>query len=183
MEDFEAQLVAEALAAAQANATQEVRLIDRDTTHAGVVQSTHIAGCAVLPVVFDQSKRRRASEPERGADAAGAAGSSSISFGVPAVSSAGVLFLVRLVGPLFSFYSMDPSTAFLQVFEDYSQLGDAEEPPLTSVHKCQFTFSNEGAWAGKTDKERTFTEFNFQNPHQRRVIVSMLEWIRLRIVQ
>lgn len=90
---------------------------------------------------------------------------------------------MRLVGPVFSFYSVDPSTAFLAVFQDYKNLGEAEEPPLTVVHKCQITFKNEGVWAGKTDAERTFSEFNFQNPAQRQVVVSMLEWIRLRIVQ
>ena len=102
-----------------------------------------------------------------------------------AVQSSGVIFLVRVVGPLFSFYSVDPSTAFLDVFEDYTKLGEAEDPPLTPVHKCQITFNckDEGAWAGKTDTQRTFTEFNFQNPDQREVVISMLEWIRMRIVQ
>jgi hypothetical protein len=140
----------------------------------GATISSALLFCPVLSV---QSKRRRAeSAPQHGA------GSSTVIAG-PAMSSAGVIFLVRLVGPLFSFYSMDPSTAFLDVFQDYTNLDETGEPPMTVVHKCQITFQNEGVWKGKTEAQRTFTEFNFQNPAQREVVISMLEKIRMCIVQ
>jgi hypothetical protein len=94
----------------------------------------------------------------------------------PGVDTAGVIFLVRLVGPTFSFYSVDPSVAFLEVFQDYSNLGEGKKPPCTTVHKCEFTFPADG-------EERTFTEFSFHLPDHREVVIDMLEWIRLRIIQ
>ena len=97
--------------------------------------------------------------------------------------SAGVIFFIRLVGSTFSFYSVDPSFKFLQLFEDYSNLGDAQDPPLTVVHQCEFTYPDEGLFAGKSIDDRTFTEFDFVLPEHRNIIIRMLESIRLQIIR
>lgn len=111
---------------------------------------------------------------------------SNSSDGEDTVDTAGVIFLVRIIGSFFSFYSVDPSFAFLHLFEDYSNLGDddGKDPhfPLTVVRQCEFTLPDEGVFAGRPVHERTFTEFHPLQSDHRNFIIRMLESIRLQLI-
>lgn len=115
-----------------------------------------------------ESRERAASESSAGKPA------------MSAVSMAtGRLYMVRVVGPMFSFYSVNPSTEFLDVFEDYKRLPSDQDPPATIVHKCSFTFPadpNDSA-----AKPITTNIFSFLLAEHRQLIISMLDWIRIQI--
>jgi len=117
--------------------------------------------CVVLVVVFPQSHQRR-----RSASAAGLPGA-------PAGPvSAGSVYLVRLVGSVFSFYSVDVSTQFLDLFENYKSSDN--DPPQTCVYKCEFKFAG---------REEADTEFDFKLPEHRKLIIMMLDAIRSIIIR
>ena len=95
-----------------------------------------------------------------------------------------MLYLVRVVGTVFSFYSINPSLTFLDIFQDYSQLGDGEDPPLTVVSKCSYTFPpnlSDPSASHLSADDRTWTEFNFLIPAHRELIIKLLDWIRTSI--
>lgn len=127
---------------------------------------------ATFCLMAQESKRRRATS-EGGA-------------AIGSVSAAGPeLYMLRVVGPVFSFYSVAPSLDFLRVFEDYRELPSGADPPLMPVYKCSFVFPAApelAAAAAASAEDRTLTEFNFQLPAHRELIVHMLDSIRTRIV-
>ena len=88
----------------------------------------------------------------------------------------GTIFLIRLVGKIFSFYSMNPSGAFMNGFADYKQFPKVESDsqsvavPVTKVYK--YTEVVDG---------QKLSEFSFTVQKERQFIVEMLDLIRQHI--
>ena len=102
--DTEAQLVAEALAAVQAN-------MERDHDEAA------------------KSKRSRSQ---------GDASSSSFSPSSIPFDDSGRIFMIRVLGSAFSFYSCNFKSEVIEVVKDYSQLSEDKEMQQTIVYKLTF---------------------------------------------
>lgn len=90
----------------------------------------------------------------------------------PLPVSPGPLFLLRVVGQKFSFYSTELSARFLRFVADYDEENAETTPQL--VWKFSVDVPNPLAGEGKTKPQH---QFQFQAPGDRQLIIKMLDQI------
>jgi hypothetical protein len=116
----------------------------------------------------------------------GGGGSARASAPVILAPAPGPLYMIRVVGDKFSFYSTELSARFLQFVGDYSSEDDLELLPETMVYKYSVAIpspataasASGAALAPSAPASTVQDQWQFQAPDDRKHIIHMLDQIQ-----